>query len=203
MPELDDSPVFVRQRRNLILASLALAFAQGTHLTVEHVSLFGITGRIDEPISTIPYLWILCGYFLWRYWQAFAAEKRPTTKIRYRESKKKVVEKFAVNMALAPYKGTNPPRVQGDGLEAWMPGDEEQLTPPGASVLIFTNMVGDPGTGQKNITVELSKGQLLTAKIKAVLHLVFITNEISEYYLPFAMPAIPFCMWGWQFSRPC
>ena len=205
MPDIDDSPVFVRQRRNLILASLALAFAQSTHLKVEHVSLFGITGRIDEPVSTIPYLGILCGYFLWRYWQAFTAETRPTTKTRYKESKKRVVQKIAVKIALAPYEGMDPPvpTMEGARVNGRMPHDEEELTPHGASVLIVTNIVGDPGTAQKNITVELRKGQLLIARIKAVLHLVFISNEISEYYLPLAMPAIPLGILAWQLARPC
>lgn len=200
MSGIDDSPYFIRQRRNLILASLALTFAQGTHLTIKQFNLFGISGSIDEPISTIPYLWVVCLYFLWRYWQAFVAEKQVFIKARYIASKKKVIERFAIREALNPYLGTAPPLSIGKNeLKGWMPHDEEEAASDGsANVVIVTNMVGDPITGQKNITVALKKSQLRLLRIKALFHLVFTTNEFSEYFLPFAVVALPAAIWTWQ-----
>lgn len=201
MSGIDDSPNFLRQRRNLILASLALVFAQGTHLTIKQFNFSGLTGSIDAPISTIPYLWILCLYFLWRYWQAFVAEKTVSTKDRLKASRKKVIERFAVREALKPYLGTMPPlsTIGKHELKAWMPHDEEELTSDGsANVVIVTNMVGDPITGQKNITVVLKKSKLRVLRIKALFHLVFTTNEFSEYYLPFTIVALPAAIWIWQ-----
>jgi hypothetical protein len=211
MAELDDSvdsPAFVRQRRNLILASLLLAFAQSTHLTIERVNLFGISGRIDEPVSTVPYLWVVWLYFLWRYWQAFWAFARNPTKERYRKLKKKYVEAVARKKALLQFEGkkVEVSRTSKNGKvepDAWMPHDEEIKTPTGATVTMVTNVVGDPQTGQKNIDVELSAGEMRMARLKAKLELVFTSNELSEFYLPYAIAAIPILVFVWQFAGMC
>jgi hypothetical protein len=209
MAELDDSvdsPAFVRQRRNLILASLMLAFAQGTHLTIERLNLFGISGRIDEPVSTVPFLWIVWGYFLWRYWQAFWAFTRKPTKDLFKKIKKKYVQAVARKKALSQFEGQ---KVELSGVsrtgkpepDAWMPADEETKTPTGATVTMVTNVVGDPGTGQRNVEVELSAREMRMARLKAKLELAFTSNELSEFYLPYAIAAIPIGVWAWQFLR--
>src|SRR5437867_3315489 len=123
--EIVDSPGFIRQRRNLILASLVLAFAQGTHLTIHKLSFFGAEGTIDAPVSVVPFLLVLWLYFLWRYWQAFNVVSRQPTKDRYREIKKTLLERIAVKRALIPYQDNQPPLLAGE-RRAWMPHDDEE-----------------------------------------------------------------------------
>lgn len=200
-----DSPAFVRQRRNLILASLVLAFAQVTNLTIERLNLFSISGRIDEPVSTVPFLWVVWGYFLWRYWQAFWAFPRNPTKDRFKTLKKKYVQALARRRALTQFEGQ---KIELSGsrngkmeLDAWMPHDEEIKTPTGASVTMVTNVLGDPNTGQRNVEVELSAHDMRVANLKAKLELALTSNEVSEFYLPYAIALIPVGVCVWQAIR--
>jgi hypothetical protein len=197
-----DSPAFIRQRRNLILASLALVFAQITHLTIEHFNFFGASGHIDTPASIIPYLWVLYGYFLWRYWHAFRAVNLKSIRDRFKEIKKPFVERIAAEHGLKPYRRMEPQLLDGEHeIKAWMPHDEEEPTERGAKVIIVTNIAAEPGAGQRTIEVDLSRAQLRKVKAKAMLHLALTSNEITEYYLPFAIAALPFGVLFWQLCR--
>jgi len=212
MPEQDeqdeivDSPGFIRQRRNLILASLVLAFAQGTQLTIHKLSFFGAEGTISAPVSTVPFLFVLWIYFLWRYWQAFNALARKPTKNRYREIKKTLLERIAVKRGLAPYRDNQPRLIEGTSGKphAWMPHDEEELTDQGAKVLLVTNMAKQPITGvpssQKHLEVHLDHSEMRQIRARSILHLILTADEFSEYYLPFVIAAIPFLVWIWQMS---
>jgi len=202
--ELVDSPRFIRQRRNLILASLVLAFAQGTHLTIHKLSFFGAEGTIDAPVSIVPFLLVLSLYFLWRYWQAFhAVSKKPTTE-RYREIKKALLEPIAVKRGLLPYRDKEPPLLSDEPeLKAWMPHDAEELGDLGAKVILVTNMVeqGITGVLQRNIEVDFSDSEMRWIRARSILHLIVMVDEFSEYYLPFGIATIPFLVWIWQFFR--
>jgi hypothetical protein len=198
--EIIDSPGFVRQRRNLILASLVLAFAQGTHLTIHKLSFFGAEGTIDAPISVAPFLWVLWLYFLWRYWQAFNVVSRKPTKNRYREIKKTLLERIAVKRALVLHRNGLPPLSPGE-RRAWMPHDDEEPTEQGAKVLVVANIAEKSSTGtrsQKNLEVDLSHSEMRKIRARSILHLVITADEFSEYYLPFVIAAIPFLVWIWQ-----
>jgi hypothetical protein len=172
-----DSLAFIRQRRNLILASLVLTFAQGTHLTVHKLSFFGAEGAIEGPVSTVPYLWILWAYFLWRYWQSFCAAKKKPTKERYREIEKQAVESTAVQRGLKPYRGTQTQLLPGaqEPVNAWMPQDE-QTTAKGAKAVLLTNMTDQSGR-QKNIEVEISHLVVRWIKVKALV--AFYSHQTS------------------------
>jgi hypothetical protein len=198
--EIVDSPGFIRQRRNLILASLVLAFAQGAHLTILKLSFFGAEGTIDAPVSTVPFLLVLWLYFLWRYWQAFNAVGRKPTMNRYREIKKILLERIAVKRGLIPYRDKQPPLLRGTPGEprAWMPHDDEEPTDQGAKVLLVTDMVEQSSTGapsQKHLEVDFSRTEMRKIRARAILHLIITADEFSEYYLPFGIAAIPFLVW--------
>ena len=195
--EIIDSPAFIRQRRNLILASLALAFAQTTHLTFHKLNFLGAEATIDAPVSTIPYLFALWFYFLWRYWQQFRAVGREPTGIRYKETRKLYLERIAAPRALDSYKGVTAPTNDGKERTAWMPHDEEERTEQGAEVVIVTN-ISDSKGNQVNIPVPLSPSDLRKVKARSILHLVVTSDEITEYYLPFIVATIPLLLALWQ-----
>ena len=193
--EIIDSPGFIRQRRNIILASLVLAFAQGTHLTVHEFNFFGTKASIDSPVSTVPYLWVLWVYFLWRYWQAFWALGRNPTQTRYHIVKKIYLERFAAKRGLASDKNI---------IKIWMPHDREESTERGAKVVLVANLAEQTGTGgpsQKNIEVDLSYSDLLRIRARSILHLIVISDEFSEYYVPFGIAAIPLLVLIWQICQ--
>jgi hypothetical protein len=198
--EIVDGPGFIRQRRNLILASLVLAFAQGTHLTIHKLSFFGVEGTIDAPVSVVPFLLVLWLYFLWRYWQAFNAVSRKPTKNRYREIKKTLLERIAVKRALIPYRDNQPPLLPGE-RRAWMPHDDEEPTDQGAKVLLVANIAVQSSTGtrsQKNLEVDFTHSEMRKIRARSILHLIVTADEFSEYYLPFVIAAISFLFWIWQ-----
>jgi hypothetical protein len=193
--EIIDSPGFIRQRRNIILASLVLAFAQGTHLTIHEFNFFGTKAGIDSPVSTVPYLWVFWGYFLWRYWQAFWAVSRNSTQTRYHNIKKTYLERFASKRERDSDPGI---------VKIWMPHDREEPTERGARVLLVANLAERNGTGapsQKNIDVDLSHSELLRIRASSVLHLVVTSDEFSEYYVPFGIAALPLLVLTWQICQ--
>lgn len=198
--EIVDSPGFIRQRRNLILASLVLAFAQSTQLTIHKLSFFGAEGTIDAPVSTIPFLLVLWLYFLWRYWQAFNAVRKKPTKNLYREVKKILLERIAVKRALIPYRDKQPPLLLGE-RRAWMPHGDEEPTDQGAKVIVVANIAEQSSTAarsQKNIEVAFSHSEMRMIRARSILRLIITTDEFSEYYLPFVIATIPFLVWIWQ-----
>jgi len=195
--EIIDSPAFIRQRRNLILASLALTFAQTTHLTFHKLNFLGAEATIDAPVSTVPYLVVLWFYFLWRYWQQFWAVGRKPTRTRYKEIKKIYLEGIATSSALESYKHEIGPTQNGEERKAWMPHDEEKRTERGAEVVVVTNIL-DGQSRQVNITVPVGTSDLLMVRARAILHLVITSDEITEYYVPFAIAAIPLLVAPWQ-----
>jgi len=62
---------FIRQRRNLMVVSLALIFVEFAELTVTKVSLFGNELTVSNPMAVNSALWIGYFYWLWRYYVYF------------------------------------------------------------------------------------------------------------------------------------
>lgn len=62
---------FNRQRRNLMIVSLVLLFAQTTGLTIKKISFFGNEVDLPGPISATHWLWVFWGYWFWRYYAFF------------------------------------------------------------------------------------------------------------------------------------
>ncbi len=183
-----DSPAFVRQRRNLIVASLVLAIAMQTNLTINKLSFLGLEGSISAPVSTVPYLWALCAYFLWRYWIAFVASHRVSTVDRYKLVKKKFLETLAVAKVGETFSGRRVART-------WMPHEgEEGTTREGATVLMVVDTAEQDGAGgriQRNTEVVLSPWEFRWVRTRTIVHLIATADEFSEYYLPFAIAALP------------
>ncbi len=65
----------LRQRRNLLIISLALVAVQLAGATFEEkVSIFGAGVTFDHPERLLLGAWVLWGYFLLRYWQYLKKE---------------------------------------------------------------------------------------------------------------------------------
>ncbi len=73
-----DEDGFVRQRRNLILASLLLIFTQGTGLTLTELNVLGNKAELQRYLAVEPILWLAWFYLSLRYWQAFKESGKPT-----------------------------------------------------------------------------------------------------------------------------
>jgi hypothetical protein len=64
----DISAGFVRQRRNLIVISLVLLFAQLADLAVSELDVFGTKIKIGSPVAVDFALWLAWSYWLVRYY---------------------------------------------------------------------------------------------------------------------------------------
>lgn len=62
---------FIRQRRNLMVISLILLFAETSKLSLHKLNVFGNELAIDNPMTVNVALWIAFGYWLWRYYSYF------------------------------------------------------------------------------------------------------------------------------------
>lgn len=70
------SPDLLRQRRNLLITSLALVAINLAGATLKKDdSLFGTSLEFSNPERIIWGIWIIWGYFLVRYWQYFNEEE--------------------------------------------------------------------------------------------------------------------------------
>ncbi len=148
-------------------------------------------------------------YFTMRYWQAFKGLTRNSTSTRYAELKKKYVQSLGKKKVASQFieQGVKFSTVAGrpgkSDPETWMPADEETLTPTGATLVMIANIVGANGTEQRRVPIDLSNRELRFCRAKAVLALVFASNEISEYYLPYAIALIPAGVCIWQTIHKC
>lgn len=59
---------FIRQRRNLLIISLVLTFAQAANLTLTKLNLFGNEVNIGSPFAIFYALWVGWLYWLWRFY---------------------------------------------------------------------------------------------------------------------------------------
>jgi hypothetical protein len=204
-----DSQAFIRQRRNLIVTSLFLTFALATGLTFKNFNLLGANGQLAETVSPAPYLWAALTYFAMRYWQAFEGLTRQSTPARYSELKKKYVQSLGKKKVAAQFseQGVKFSSVAGrlgkSDPEAWMPADEETLTPTGATLVMMANIVDANEKKQRQVPIDLSNRELRFCRARAVLALVFASNEISEYYLPYLIALIPVGVFARQAIHRC
>lgn len=70
MNPADVNPIregFIRQRRNLMIISLVLLFAETAELTINKLNIFGNELLIAHPATITTALWIAYFYWLWRY----------------------------------------------------------------------------------------------------------------------------------------
>jgi len=62
---------FIRQRRNLIITSVALIVANYTDLSLKQLNILGNVATMNQPLPITPLLLTLVGYFLLRYYVYF------------------------------------------------------------------------------------------------------------------------------------
>ncbi len=68
----------LRQRRNLIILSVLIAFLKFGQVDINQVSVLGISfGKFGNPSGVYLFAWIIWGYFFYRYWQYFGQEGAP------------------------------------------------------------------------------------------------------------------------------
>ena len=111
---------FVRNRRNLLIASLAVLGLQRTGASITHLELFGNTIDLQGPLSILTPLWISWSYFLLRYYQYFRdlgdkGFKQAAIAHAYEVAAKEVKLRYSVSApvdVLASFDNPSPPEYQ-------------------------------------------------------------------------------------------
>lgn len=71
-----DEDGFIRQRRNLIVVSIILIFADALQFKFSELNLLGNKVVIDHAVSVSPFLWVAWAYLLLRFWQVCKNDQR-------------------------------------------------------------------------------------------------------------------------------
>lgn len=195
----DTSTHFVRQRRNLILISVALFFSQFHQVELSKLSLFGNELNLKNPLNPEIYLWAAFFYLLWRYYTYF----RETGKIGFFD---KHLVKFANLVETLAEKELRRDKtlvkIMNDsliktGTDKWQVLSSKPLEPVTRTrwyLEVKTRGVSTDGKDAHNLTpvgVEVKGFSVLLAWVHAWLFVLFSTTLFSQYAVPFIIAAFP------------
>lgn len=184
---------FVRQRRNLIIGSLALFFIQISGLDFKQLNILGTTADIKNPVAIELFIWVAVIYWLFRFHQyknelGDVGTKSQYLKLLAKHLKPKAYKYVAEHMEeyLGPNRIPEKIFIGSQQLNVLLgTGGKVRLT---ASLMFRENGSNGDITNQK---FDFSLSQALIPKINAFIDLCFNSHHFTEYYLPIAIFMIP------------
>ncbi len=220
---------FVRQRRNLILVSLVLLFAQIHQITFSTISVFGTILDLARPFDPQPYLWVAFGYLLYRYHVYFydIGDKGFSNKQKKRLSRLAHIyarKRFDTDPTLREelhlglldklrMKQAENQKLQDvrPALEDWRFREAGII---GRSdfrhITVQARFMTYSGTGENkswnhdtNKNIEVEGHTAMSLNIRAGLYVLINTRIISEYFMPYLISAVPlaFCIWKYTIAN--
>lgn len=187
---------FTRQRRNLLLISLVVLFAEMSEIEIHKISILGNEVLFKNPESILIILWVALIYWLVRYYQYFRdiGEKGFGTSFYVRLSA--FAKKIAFKEVRKKYKKNNSFSAPGsDAVFEIFPREyriyETSLRRIRGDVeFVVSSNKGRSGTiGKDSVIVEFPK--LIMPIALSVFHVIFHTRLVSEYILPFCVSFSP------------
>lgn len=201
-----DEDGFVRQRRNIIVVSLLLLFADAYGLALsQELNLLGTKALMTKPFPVAPILWLVWAYLVLRYWQAFREQGERTFSATYREHMANYLYRLALPLARAHVQVSPPQRVEfpGEANPGIMAAQYLTTRIAKATVGVMYNVHVNAGTvvGFTQHTQDESFGffRVIWARIRAVLHVTFNTSVFTERYLPFVFALAPVVHASWKY----
>lgn len=210
---------FIRQRRNLIVSSLVLLFAETSELSINKLSVFGNELAITKPTTVVIALWIAYGYWLYRYYvyfhdiggkgfrtqvlarlqfliQRFARKKFDADSVWRRNLIEATRGKLLNNQSVAKEIDL---ALQNKhewhlSLEETAPIGKTRFSKISVqtSVKLFKSINDDLQiVGADHIRFETVNLEAASLNIRAITHVLLHTRILSEYYLPFAIALAP------------
>ena len=202
---------FKRQRRNLIIISLVVLFAELSGIEVKKVNVFGNEVLVDNPELVNLTIWIALFYWFLRYYVYFRSinDKGFITQFWIRMDK--YVTKVGIKKMFRDPEWKNKitteqkKRIKSSiseihsifgrsfgegyrlGLETFTKTDgSDSLLAPGATI---------------KISMEVSGIELVFPAIKATINVFINTPVFTEYILPFVIFSLPVIYWLFLFIR--
>lgn len=197
---------FIRQRRNLIAVSLALVFYQTAGLVITRLSFLGNEADVSEPSLASAVLWVAWLYFLLRYFQYFMDVPNRGERDAYYDRLQVLVHALARQDAIETHVEQQKwHEVRNLAIEMEKI-DTLHRHSNGWQVRVNGVIVGN--TERANKSQQMNQYETLIwgkefqrSKVKAVLYVVCCTRFATEYYLPFAIAAVPIVIQAFVFSR--
>ncbi len=200
MPEdSEESTKFIRQRRDLFVISGLLLLIEFADITVNQISLIGMSVNVGNPIVLKYSLWIIWGYWYLRYIQAFLALRRNLANEVYRNLRYKFV--------ITKFKST----LTKENQEIWRLRAKEQeldtreydlIKDPHDSQFrwhkasINYRLIAHKRDGSVSHVVDarvdvISGLPYIWIQVKAISELLIKNIEFTEYILPFIFGLLP------------
>lgn len=177
---------FVRQRRNLLIISLVLLFAETSELSLSKLNIFGNELLIRNPMTVNYALWAAWFYWLVRYYQYFLhaqgrLEIREAYSNRLEGSVRELVRKRALPQCQAK-ENYFFREIEKKSLREWTINHGERI-----------RTVDEGRTEYKDInrTDTLTFNNLLLSRVRSWFYVVFQTRYATEYILPFLIAFAP------------
>jgi len=173
----DASTSFVRQRRDLFAVTSIILLARLSHAHFEEVSFQGIGLKLDRPEVLFFGLWVLWGYWLLRYLQAYHEYTTDPVALAFKSAHHKELQRQAMRagkLAMVPLlKGQILQRIaiEGEGRDAeglWVDS------------LAYVDGQGPAGKNR----YRPGFGDRLLANLVAGFRVTFMQMTVTDYWFP-------------------
>ncbi|HSH86902.1 MAG TPA: hypothetical protein VK958_06585 [Methylophilus sp.] len=186
---------FIRQRRNLIIGSLAMLYAIHADLKIVQINILGTLATLEQPYSVINALWVaLCYWFVRyiQYWNEIDEYKSEDDLIKFSQT-------FIKNRIESKFRKQNKEKI--DRRSRYICISFQQLNLKGnvsadIQKQIRNNINGEYASSQhpEKAYLQLSIYDRFIANFQARKQLYFHTTFFTEYWLPvfLSLPTILF-----------
>jgi hypothetical protein len=182
-----DEEGFVRQRRNIIVASILLLFADALGFKFAEINILGNRVILADPVRVTPFLWPVWFYLTVRYWQAFKEHGGESFTAFIRGYLGKSLTDYALGEAQrrlantvnvlrnenGPIVGLDEPPRKGLHARARLTYQIQQGQGQGAAMV------------RKNMELEISRPRIIWFYIRGSIVATINKSIVSEKYLPF------------------
>lgn len=178
--ELEDGTL--RQRRNLILATIILIFIK--HAEVEFYSelkLFGTSATIGNPDFILTFLFLIQAYFLWRFYQYFHADNAyPQLRNQFRYTLRKNLDAAVLNQVFKKL----PKGVTSVGGSI----SYSKLGKPDAGFHeLEVEVPTNEGKENKKYTVRIPRLPIELSRIPCLFGFTFRGRILTDFFLPYML----------------
>lgn len=195
---------FSRQRRNLILYSMAVIFYEVANLNITGFNLISTSGTFNPSIIN-PFLHGTLFYFLWRYILAFSSIKtQKQIWATYKSNVTENISKKAANVFIKKYNAGKHIASNKDYLKI-------QENENNVSNINFWNnkstyeiFYSPPDDGKQIIEdITIKSTSINIIKITTLIHSITLKNLFLEFYFPFTLFLVAICeSLGWHITKP-
>lgn len=197
IPETTDT--FVRQRRNLLIATISLFLLTFTDAKLEQINLVGNKFEIGSPEKLMIFIWIVFFYLLWRYYTVLKetdtgfATKFHVWKIKYieEEAEVRLASKEYIDDLFKKYTqkqySSEIEKVEFDKVfDVHLLNFKDGLHEVSGKLKGYIYFQGQQNKQSIHgeYRVKIPDGFFLTKHCVNFLYVIFFTNRFSEFYMP-------------------